>query len=235
MARPSSPPTASLRLWRGSRGDPTVLAPGSRRTVRGSRGLCPQGWTGILQLGVAVVIEIGDAGDAAISALMELEDPTHPESVRPLVRGKTLGPAHLAYVPDGSAPSPGRQKHVEVADPVELSRWLDAQSDEDLEESDAAELETPLVLRRDGSLVGVAGWTRWPTAIAHIGVLVDKDHRGEGAGTALGRAAVDAAVAAGLSPQWRAAASNGASRAIARHIGLVEFGQHLSLEALETR
>lgn len=174
MARTSSPPTASLRLWRELAGDPTVLAPGSRRTVRGSRGLCPQGWTGIVQLGDAVVIEIGDAGDAAISALMELEDPTHLESVGPLVRGKTLGPAHLAYVPDGSARSPDRQKHVEVADPVELSRWLDAQSDEDLEESDAAELEAPLVLRRDGRIVGVAGWTRWPTAVAHIGVLVEQ-------------------------------------------------------------
>lgn len=184
-------------------------------------------------MGDAFVIEIGDADDASLSALMELEDPTDPESVQPLVRGKTLGPAHLAYLPDGSAPSLNRQKHVTVADPAELSRWLEMQSDEDIEESDSAELETPLVLRREGTLVGVAGWTRWPTAVAHIGVLVAEAHRGGGVGTTLGGAAVDAAVAEGLSPQWRAAASNDASRAIARRIGLVEFGRQLSVEALK--
>ena len=210
-----------------------MLTPGSRRTVRRSRGLCPPGWTGILRLGDAFVVEIGEADGTSISALMELEDPTDPESVRPLVRGKTLGPAHLAYVPDGSAPSLAPQRAVEIADPVELSRWLDRQSEEDVEESGAAEFERPVVLRRDGRLVGVAGWTRWPTAVAHIGVLVDEGHRGEGAGTTLGRVAVDAAVADGLSPQWRAASSNDASRAIARRIGLVEFGRQLSVEALE--
>lgn len=227
-----SPTTASLRLWRELADDPSVFVGGSRHVVRGSRGFCPPGWTGVVRLGDAVVIEAGEAGGAALAALLRLPDPTDPEAVRPLLRGDVLGPACLAYLPDGAMPSGGPSDQVEVATPHETADWLATQPPSDVEASSAADLEAPLVLRRGGRIAGIAGWVRWPASVAHLGVLVDMTHRGTGAGTTLGRAAAHKAVGAGLSPQWRALASNTPSRAIARRLGLVEVGRQLSLQAL---
>ncbi|MFP5309586.1 MAG: GNAT family N-acetyltransferase [Actinomycetes bacterium] len=230
---PTAPPTASLRLWRELTGLPDGLAPGTRTVVRGSRGLCPPGWTGVLRLGDAHVVEAGQADDDALEALLALDDPADPTQVEALMRGAVLGPGHLAYLPDGTVPPPAPDDATD-ADPDELAAWLVGQRPDEVEESSAADLERARVVRRRGRIAGVAGWTTWPTGVAHVGVLVDPAHRGEGVGTDLGLAASAAALADGLAPQWRAAGWNEPSRRLGARVGFIEVGCQLSIEAIGT-
>lgn len=198
----------------------------------------------MLRLGDAVVVEAGEAEDAALTTVLALADPTEPNQLAPLTSGELLGPGELFYVTDrrrlrhgSAAEEPVAESVVEV-DAVdadgELAAWLLRQPDEEVEESSAAELDRAFVLRRDGAMAGVAGWVTWPTGVAHLGVLTDARHRGAGVATTLGSRVVLAAIDAGLTPQWRAARWNRPSMAVATRIGLTHVGRQLSAERVVT-
>ena len=90
-------PDEARRSWRILAGDGTALRPGTTTVVRGSRGICPSGWIGVVRLGDATLIEAGDADDATIDVLLSLEDPSEPAEVSGVLRlGRTLGPGELA-------------------------------------------------------------------------------------------------------------------------------------------
>ena len=223
-------PSAARQLWRTLAGDPSVLEPGTVELVRGSRGIAPPGWTGVLRLGDAYVIEAGEADANAIATLRSLDDPSDPtEVVRLLEPSDTLGPGELFYLPDG-----GEVAALDVAGdvaevPIEaIEVWLAGLPAEDVAESSVSAMDEVLVLRRDGALLGAAGHLSWPSAVGHLGVLVAPEARGTAVGSCLGALATRRVLDRGEFPQWRAAAWNGASQAVARRIGYRLMGRQFS-------
>lgn len=167
-----------------------------------------------------------------MSRLLELDDPSDPDQVaRTVSLGQTLGPGQLAYLPEGSKPpTVDIDAYVEVVDVAAIRDWVVSLPQDDVAESSIEDMAQVLVLRLAGKIAGAAGHIDWPADIAHIGILVDPAFRGNGNGVLLGAAATQRAIAGDRYPQWRAAAWNGASRAIARSIGYEEFGRQFSFQ-----
>lgn len=232
MTGPEVPP-AAVELWRELAGASDVLAPGTRRIVTGSRGLCPQGWVGVVGLGDAVVVERGAATDAAVATLLELPDPTDPDQVREaLPVAEHLGPAELAYLPEGRrslalvAVPDGAE--VTTLDAHEVAPFLAELPPDEVGESSVADLPEITALVWRGRVAGVGGYHRWPKDVAHLGLLVHPEVRGRGVGSALGAAIAAGALADGLTPQWRAAVWNTASARVAERLGFRRCGRQLS-------
>jgi GNAT superfamily N-acetyltransferase len=177
-------------------------------------------WHGLLLLAVVLVPMIG---------LVRLAGPSQVTRARSPAR--TLGPGELAYLPVGARVADldhvGDVREVAVAS---LGGWLDSLSADDVDESSVAEMEQVLVLCRGEDVLGAAGHLIWPAETGHIGVLVAPSARGAGVGTRLGAAATREALDRGLTPQWRAAGWNDASRRIARRIGYREMGRQFSFQ-----
>lgn len=223
-------PPPARRLWRTLAGDPSVLRPGTVRLVHGSRGIAPPGWTGVLRLGDAFLIEVGDADAATIETLRSLEDPSDPaDVVRLLEPSETLGPGELFYLPDGAEVAA-----VDVAGDVAEVRleaiqvWLAELPAGDVAESSLSDMEDVLILRRGGEVLGAAGHLSWPSAVGHLGVLVAPGARGAAVGSCLGALATQRVLERGEFPQWRAAAWNDASQIVARRIGYRLMGRQFS-------
>lgn len=231
-ATPLVVPPAARRLWCALAGVPDALTPSTTTIVRGSRGICSEGWIGIVRLGDAYLIEAGEADDETVEVLCSLDDPSDPKQVTRALRPKrTRGPGHLAYLPPG-----GEVAAISGADDIDeatvesITPWLKAIPAKDVAESSVSEMNRVLVLRRADRLVGAAGHVDWPADIAHIGVLIAPYARGAGLGARLGAAATRRAQDHGRQPQWRAAAWNAASRFVARRVGYVEIGRQFSFD-----
>jgi len=225
-------PSIPRQLWRTLAGDPAALQPGTVTVVRGSRGIAPPGWTGVVRVGDAFAIEAGEANTEALEALRSLDDPSDPAQVaRTLRPTRTLGPGELFYLPGG-----GEVATLEVAGEIEevavtsITDWLDRLAVDDLDESGVDEMEQVLVLRRDGVVLGAAGHLDWPSDIGHLGVIVAPQARGTGVGSALGAAATRRVLSLGRHPQWRAAAWNEASQIAAGRIGYQQMGRQFSFQ-----
>jgi len=81
----------------------------------------------------------------------------------------------------------------------------------------------------DGSIVvAAAGYRPWLDRLAHLSVLTRTGYRGRGLATLVAAAAISHAQAAGLTPQWRALASNVASLRVATRLGFVVVGEQIS-------
>jgi GNAT superfamily N-acetyltransferase len=227
---PPAVPPAARRLWQTLAREPTALADSTTTIVRGSRYICPPGWTGVVRLGDAVLIEAGGADDDAIQVLQGLGDPSDPAAVVDALRPQqTRGPAELAYLPAGRdvGAAEGVGDIAEVAIDA-IGAWLASIPTEDVEESAVTRMERLLVLQADGRIVGASGHVEWPADVAHLGVLIAPHARGAGFGARLAAAATRRALEHHLCPQWRAATWNVASRRIARRVGYVECGRQFS-------
>ncbi|WP_161958485.1 GNAT family N-acetyltransferase [Ornithinimicrobium cavernae] len=64
-----------------------------------------------------------------------------------------------------------------------------------------------------------AGYVVWADALAHMGVLTNPSARGRGYGVLAAAVGTNAALAAGLIPQWRARWDNEASKRLAQALG----------------
>lgn len=223
-------PKAARRLWRALAGDSTVLSPGTTAVVRGSRYICPPGWTGVVRLGNAVVIEAGYANGDVLAILRALDDPSDPNAVaEKLAPTRTRGPGILAYLAD----SGDTLHHRSASDVVEvplsaITEWLDALPQDDVDESSLRSMDDVVVLTRGTDIVAAAGHVEWPAAMGHVGVLVAPTARGQGFGTRMGAVATRRVLDIGRQPQWRAAAGNTASRRAAQRIGYREVGRQFS-------
>jgi GNAT superfamily N-acetyltransferase len=225
-------PVGARRLWCTLAGEEDALRPATTTVVRGSRGIAPPGWTGVVRLGDAWLIEAGDADDEALALLRGMDDPSDPGQVTDALRpARTLGPGELAYLPAGDRVADlDHDARVQEVPTTSLRGWLDSLPVDDVDESSVEEMDEVLVLRRGEDLLGAAGHLRWPAEIGHVGVLVAPGARGAGVGACLGAAATRRALDRGLTPQWRAAAWNAASRRIARRIGYREMGRQFSFQ-----
>ena len=225
-------PDEARQLWCTLAGDETALQPGTTTVVRGSWGICPPGWTGVVRLGDGLLIEAGNADDAIVEVLRSLDDPSDPAQVaRAFPVADTRGPGELAYLPKGGdvAALDGREEVREVS-VASIRGWLDLLPDADVEESSVADMDRALVVGRGDQLLGAAGHLDWPAAIGHIGVLVAPHARGQGVGRILGAAATRWVLDRGRTPQWRAASSNEASREVAKRMGYREMGRQFSFQ-----
>lgn len=225
-------PSIARQLWRTLAGDPGALEPGTMTVVRHSRGIAPHGWTGVVRLGDAFVIEAGEADAKALEVLGALDDPSDPAQVAHALRPVSiLGPGELFYLPEG-----GEVARLAVGGEIEevpatsITGWLNRLPVQDVEESSVGEMEDVLVLRRDGEVLGAAGHLDWPSDIGHLGVVVAPEARASGVGSALGAAATRRVFDRGRHPQWRAATWNRASRVAADRIGYQQVGRQFSFQ-----
>jgi GNAT superfamily N-acetyltransferase len=146
---------------------------------------------------------------------------------------QVLGPVLLFYAPPPFVPEdPGG---VELLPQHEIEALFARLPRGEIAESGLAEVTSPVLGSRApaGELAAVCRCRRWPNDVAHLSVLADPAHRRQGhAGRALA-AAIRQALSRGLLPQWRAgavASQAAASEAVARSVGLVQYGAELSLE-----
>jgi hypothetical protein len=177
-------PDEARRLWRTLASCEDALRPATTTVVHGSRGIAPEGWTGVVRLGDAFLIEAGDADAAVLDLLKDLADPSDPDQVTSSLRPvRTLGPGELAYLPVGAEMADvdyeGELREVPVAS---LGGWHDSLPEDDVDESSVGEMDRMLVLCRGEEVLGAAGHLDWPTRIGHVGVLVAPTARGEGVG-----------------------------------------------------
>jgi hypothetical protein len=206
--------------------------------------LCPPGWVGIVALGrSAIVTAPADAtADLLRSALAGLPAAalTDPAVLLPrLPVTELLGPATLAYCdangfrtpassrPDDHFEDPAAASALDPGDDA-LTAFLARVPSEDVAESGMDDITSPAFVTRTGSeIVAVAGYRMWPAQTAHISVLTAPGARGRGLARLVAGAAVAAALAADLLPQWRARPE--ASRRVARSLGFRELGTQLSI------
>lgn len=195
----------------------------------------PEGWVAIVRIGWQVVLAGPDWDLTRIdhntrqSHPTQLVDPQHlAEFVCPR---HTLGPARLYYGrPPSTVPAHATVGPLAVDDPRVQAVLADATDEERAESAvDDTTSSVFVALAPDGSPAAAAGWRVWPQEVAHVSVLAAAAHRGTGAAFAASHAALTAAVAAGLLPQWRAAEGNLASIALAERLGLEYFGDQLSI------
>ena len=226
---------SAVAAWRRLAGATDVSANDAQLhvVVNPESGVAPRGWAGIIAIGDVVtatvpVTEFYEPFAVALDAITS-EDLVTPaaliERLPPV--SATLGPAYLFYPPAGYAvpTTAGEEAHRQQIDGL-----IAAAAPEDLDESGIAHIESAAFVSRadDGNIVSACGYRRWPNGVAHISALTHPDHRGRGHGFRAASAAVAAAIAEELLPQWRARPIE--SRRLALALGLDVLGAQLSLQ-----
>lgn len=157
---------------------------------------------------------LGPVAEVTGSAVLSYLDPAH------------LDPTHL-----NSGQPPARPGAVAAADAATAAHLAVACPASERDESGILQITSaPWVWREPGHAPGqpavaaACGYQVWDGGLAQFSVLVHPDRRGRGLGRAVAAAAVRAAVAEGLIPQWRARSSLLASRRIAETLGFTELG-----------
>lgn len=224
------------RLWRELAGAPGAFAAPGVLVVRADdHRLSPPGWIGVSRVLDATVVAVPAPHLARIAAQVartaapvDLTD----ESVATVVLGPavdTLGPAVLLYGRgDGGAPA---HRVARVAlEHADVAAVLADATDAERSESGLADTTSACFVAYDGDRpAAVCAWRAWPLDVAHVCVLTATAARGSGCGASAARAALTAAVADGLLPQWRARTTNLASLALGRGLGLREVARQFSV------
>lgn len=133
------------------------------------------------------------------------------------------GPAHLAYWPPSSWPPVPRGQIEPIGGDA-----LNVLQDVAPAEWDEAGIGRPdsrvFGLRVDDRIVAVAAYARWSGQIAQLRVFTQPAYRRRGLAAQPLAAAISAALADDLLPQYRARDDNAASVALAKGMGFVEYG-----------
>lgn len=206
-----------------------VAAPGHRAA--------PPGWVGVVEILGAVVVaappELVDTLRMRVADAPSVQALTDAAASRDVLGpiAAVLGPAVLFY---GDAASAARSGHV--VGPLALSddrvqAVLASATPVEVVESGLADTTSGvwLALSDDGTPAALCAWREWPHRVAHICVVTATAHRGRGHAAAAASAALDAACADSMLPQWRAAETNVASAALAARLGLHPVGRQLSI------
>jgi GNAT superfamily N-acetyltransferase len=188
--------------------------------------LCPAGWVGVVVLGGAALVT---APDESVAGLLRGRDLTDVERLpADLSATDVLGPASLAYLGSAAtaAPTAAPTTGTVPAGHPDLAPLLAVA---DAGESGLADIHSAafVVREENGRIVAAAGYQRWPTGVAQLGVLTAPDHRGRGLARVVGAAATADAVANGMLAQWRARLAP--SRRVAAALGYRTLGAQVSL------
>ncbi|MEV0717931.1 GNAT family N-acetyltransferase [Asanoa sp. NPDC050611] len=217
------------RLWCLLAGSPVVFGgTGIDVAVSPSSALCPPGWVGVVSLGSATIATVPSSWALHTLAAVPASSWLDPHAIRAaLPVASTLGPATLAYL-DAPAFRPVEGAVGIAADDPEVKALLARVPAEDAEESALSEITSPAFVALEGPrVVAAAGYRLWPGGTAHLSVLTDPTHRSRGLARATASAAIAAALAEGLLPQWRA--RHAPSRRVAAALGFRAVGWQLSL------
>ncbi|EXF24128.1 acetyltransferase [Nesterenkonia sp. AN1] len=133
-----------------------------------------------------------------------------------------IGSADLLFAERSPRSSPSS---VIAARPLDLATMRAGVSAAEWDESGIEETERQWVaLDPAGDPAAIAGFSRWRSELAQMGVLAAPQYRGAGLGHAAAAAATDAALGAGLIAQWRSRQGNQASRGLAQRLGYTQLG-----------
>ncbi len=186
-------------------------------------------WTRRDDLDSVIVVELGTAMAVAAPtrALTTLET-QHRVTLRDaaaiaalLPGSQPIGSAHLLFT--GSRPAASSLEVVPGED-RDLVKVRAAVVDEEWAEAGVEPMAHHWAVRDGREPLAVAGYQRWHTTIAHIGVVVAARHRRRGFAAAAATAAVGGAIDAGLIAQWRCRIGNAASLRLAGRLGFTRLG-----------
>ncbi|MBO0594853.1 GNAT family N-acetyltransferase [Nesterenkonia sp. E16_7] len=139
-----------------------------------------------------------------------------------LASADPIGSADLLFAERSPRSSPSS---VIPARPLDLATMRAGVSAAEWEESGLEETECQwAALNPAGDPAAIAGFSRWRSELAQMGVLAHPEHRGAGFAYAAAAAATDAALGAGLIAQWRSRQGNQASRVLAQRLGYTPLG-----------
>lgn len=168
-----------------------------------------------------------DRSDDELAEVQVLQELTADHGSRP------LGAATLSFT---DVSIDGLPEAVTAADDATVATLEDLCPPEDVEEVGLAGMpDRWVVLGSSPEAPGekapsaAAGFVVWADVLAHLGVLTASDQRRKGQGTVAAGLAVNAALAAGLLPQWRARADNEASQQLARRLGFQPLGSQTTV------
>lgn len=185
----------------------------------------------IVETSTATIVSL-PAGQARRFANAGLSFEQMERSPRPYVAAcrstdllEVRGPAHLAYWPLSSPPpTPRGQAELLGGDALTSLGSLRDSAPAEWEEAGVGPDSRVFGLRVEERIVAVAGYERWPGRIAQLHVFCHPAYRRRGLAAEPLTAAISEALAANLLPQYRARDVNAASVALARRVGLVEYG-----------
>ena len=195
-------------------------------------------------------------GDLRIAALLSKLKPIHdailghsfkklltPEfwSAMPELSGTPIGPAHLFYLDTlpknwvGGTPRRVLVRGLTASDANAFGEFVGTLTPLEREHSGLELGPRPLWgVFKDKELVAVAGYDSWPGRIAHIGVAVRSDQRGNKIGQLAIQAAARGALARRRIVQYRALAENAAAVAVAHALQFVPFAETLYIRPTVT-
>jgi predicted GNAT family acetyltransferase len=222
-------------LWESLAAVPVAFVDGLTVVASPGSQLCPQGWSGIIELGGSTIATVPT--EAAVEPVARALGRIAPGSRTDLdllaaelpVR-EVLGPATLAYTSPALFRPVAADAVVEplAHDHPDLRRLEASVSSEDADEGGIGEISGRAFAAREGAeVVAAAGYQLWPNQTAHLCVLTATRARGRGLAQQVSSAAVAHALANGLLPQWRARPP--ASRRVALALGFRELGGQLSV------
>lgn len=143
--------------------------------------------------------------------------------------GRALGAAAL-YFTDQLVEVPDLDFGAISDDPAHGGQLESSCPPDDVAEVGLSGMESQFILiDESGTALAGAGFNVRQGIVAQLGVLVEPTVRRRGLGHYVSAVAVDAAMAAGLVPQWRARLSNAGSHAIAARLNLVRSGSQTTV------
>lgn len=192
------------------------LADGGPRIVRPQEGADTVSFVRIFGQGILsgpqwALDRAADLPDAELALLPVLMSLTADHGARP------LGAAELSYTdaPVEHADLPTTREEAAV------TALEAACSDADVDEVGLGSMPHRWVLLDgpDGDPLAGAGYVVWAERLAHMGVLTSPEARGRGYGVLAAAVGTNAALEAGLVPQWRARWDNEASKRVGEVLG----------------
>lgn len=186
-------------------------------------------WVEREDLDSVIVVELGTAmAVAAPRRALALLETQHRVTLRSaeataaaLPGSHVIGSAHLLFT--GTRPAAASHPVV-PGDDRDLVKVRAAVADDEWAEAGVEPMERHWAVRDGGEPLAVAGYQRWHSTIAHVGVVVATPHRGRGYASAAATGAVCAAIDAGLIAQWRCRIGNAASLGLAHRLGFTRVG-----------